>query len=198
MKFSSDQVFVFLGFIAGSNVGTAVVLAFLPERAYPLGGYFIAASATLTAAVVAALMVRHQLKANYDSQRKLEKIRYISVAENRDRLMDLSKTIERLRIHLGKLVKEKADWESNKNGLVVQDTEYAIEQIRKLYLVLPPISAKYFGNLMHILFMAQTILDNEGGDATFRKECREEINELRRQLGHMLSGKLDCDIIVSD
>ena len=198
MKFSSDQVFVFLGFLAGSNIGTALILMALPERAYPLGGYFITASATLTAAIVAALMVRHQLKANYDNQRKLEKIRYIGAADNQKRLLDLNKKIEQLRVHLGKLAKKRDAWEEGNNPLVVQDIEYVIGEIKDLFLVLSPISAKYFGNLMHILFMAQTILDNEGGDGTFRRDCNKEINELRQQLGYLLSGKLNCDIMVAD
>ena len=96
IKWRRDEVLVFLGFVGGSNVGTAFVIKSLGVDA-KYGQAFITAGATLTAAIIAALMVRHQLRENFLNQRKLEKIKYMSNQENRKALMELQSAIEVIR-----------------------------------------------------------------------------------------------------
>ncbi|WP_417456159.1 hypothetical protein [Kordiimonas sp.] len=147
MTLSRDQVFVFLGFIAGSNIGTAVVLTFLPEGVYAYGGYFITASATLTAAVVAALMVRHQLEVNYRNQRRLEIIRYISDTQKQERLTKLHKALGSLQASLPSAYHFRGVRGRPAEPFDFELFRARLATVEKCLPVLAPVSSLYFSAL---------------------------------------------------
>lgn len=188
MKVSSDQVFVFLGFIAGSNVGTASVLALLPERTYSLGGYFITASATLMAAIVAALMVRHQLVENYRNQRRLELVKYASNTENQKALIALHDELGRVRSMLYFIHFRDGKLQSTLN--FKRDIyDISVRTIRKNSVVLAPVSSLYYRSLRKLLSSVDEAvaraLDYQDVEEWI-KEDRDHLNEIGDQIHRLI------------
>lgn len=88
-KMSSDVAFLILGIVLGATWGTALVIVSSGDVAR-FGNGIIAAAGALTSASIAAIMIRHQLKANYENQKKLEQFRMLSDVDTRKALDEVA------------------------------------------------------------------------------------------------------------
>ena len=181
---NTDLGFVILGFSVGVTLGTAIIIAVLPEPAQ-YGGAFVTASATLFGVTIAALMVKYQLRENYRNQVKLEKLKYLGIQKNRENLAVL-------RVRLAGV----AMWLTNQEEQV--DEEW-LNQTMELLEYLAPINGRGFYEISGLVHNCSNFVESDNFNKIVDVDyCHAAIQKTVEDLDDLLTGNPDAFFLNSE